>query len=76
MIDDMLEQLEYSARTLQQAVGMLILDVTTKTGQEGRATTPWDKMNKAAENAEEQKRQAAQATHDVELKEKAPDCSA
>ena len=72
MIDDMLEQLEYSARTLQQAVGMLILDVTTKTGQgKAVATTPWDKMNKAAENAEEQKRQAAQATHDVELKEKA-----
>ena len=59
MIDDMLEQLEYSARTLQQAVGMLILDVTTKTGQgKAVATTPWDKMNKAAENAEEQKRQA------------------
>ena len=74
MIDDMLEQLEYSARTLQQAVGMLILDVTStmKIGQ-GKtvATTSWDKMNKAAENAEEQKRQAAQATHDVELKEKA-----
>ena len=72
MIDDMLEQLEYSARTLQQAVGMLILDVTTKNGQgKAVATTPWDKMNKAAETAEEQKRQAAQATHDVELKEKA-----
>ena len=72
MIDDMLEQLEYSARTLQQAVGMVILDVTSKTGQgKAVATTPWDKMNQAAENAEEQKRQAAQATHDVELKEKA-----
>ena len=28
-------------------------------------------MNEAAENAEEQKRQADQATHDVELKQKA-----